>query len=180
MNNVGINPSYNLSLSLCICSSSTSAGSTNHGLCRTVVFTIEKYPRVSGRAQLQPALFRGQPSFFSGPGIPPLLSVLVVPRSLGHLPFLGGLCDHPPVVLPASCLVISSNPISIPGGSSENSHWLQTLQRPPVIFTGDFKLTNVVYEAARVGLLPVPPTSPHASPLVLPSSLLVCHLFHSR
>ena len=34
---------YNLELALCIHSASTFAESYNHGLCSTVVFTIEKY-----------------------------------------------------------------------------------------------------------------------------------------
>ena len=37
--------------------------STNRGSCSTVVFTNEKYPRISGPTQFKPELFKGQPHF---------------------------------------------------------------------------------------------------------------------
>ena len=44
---------------LCI-HSSAFTGSTNHQLCSTIVFAIEKYPHVIGPLQLQPMLFKSQ------------------------------------------------------------------------------------------------------------------------
>ena len=49
---------HNIQWALCICCSSTSEHSTKLGLCRTAVFTIEKYPRISGPAQFKPELFK--------------------------------------------------------------------------------------------------------------------------
>ena len=42
--------------------------STNHGLCSTLVFTIEKNPSISGPAQFKPMLFKGQLYLQKDPG----------------------------------------------------------------------------------------------------------------
>ena len=50
----GVNPHITYS------PSSVSLDSNNHRLCSTVVFTIEKYLRISGPSQFKPTLFKGQ------------------------------------------------------------------------------------------------------------------------